>query len=234
MRVFPRLADVDGLERLAQMRETPTAQMTKLVAFEHPRAVPVPTGGRPITIDELEQLREDVMEGLAGFMVVPIVPRGQVSSFDMLLGQLLHSGMDVVAADAAHDEVWTFLSAVVFPDIVVARFPDLHEDRVLGRRRNTLRRAWEREDVLGDLQRNAAQQLREDELVGLFERTSLARNRALIRALAKRVLSEHEEKRSRSQFARDLYREAAYATGPVLLDVLSESELDTLVAGLAV
>lgn len=234
MRVFPRLADVDGLERLALMRAASPAELRDLVVFEHPRAVPVPTGGRPINVPELKTLRRVVMDGLSGFMVVPIIPRSQVSSFDMSLGEILHAHMDVVPADAAHDEIWTFLSTMVFPDVVAARFPDLHEDRVLGRRRNTLRRTWEREDVLGDLQREASRPLGEDELVGLFERTALARNRVLIRALAKRVLSEEDDQRPRSEFARALYREAAYVTGPVLLDVLSEKEVDGVVGSLEV
>lgn len=74
-----------------------------------------------------------------------------------------------------------------------------------------------------------ARPLGEDELVGLFERTALARNRRLAKALARRVLNYSGS--GRSDWARQLYVNTTYATGPRILDILSDGELDDLVAG---
>lgn len=116
------------------------------------------------------------------------------------------------------------MSAVVFPDVVWARFPELHQDRVLGKRhRNTLRRAWFRYDVIGDLQESASQPLGEDEMTGLFERTQVARNRELVRAAAHFILDS--DAANRSEYARSLMKKVTALTGPYLLDGLSTGEL---------
>ena len=86
--------------------------------------------------------------------------------------------------------------------------------------------------MLGDLHATATKPLGEDELVGLFERSALSRNRALARALAKRVLAY--EGGNRSAFARHLYMEARYSTGPLLMDAMAEEQLQAHVDGLNV
>ncbi|MBL0749257.1 hypothetical protein [Nocardioides baculatus] len=139
--------------------------------------------------------------------------------------------MNILPADAAHSGTWTFLTLVVFPDLAWARFPDLHESRVLGGPRNALRRTWMRQHVLGDLHSEPRNPLGEDELVGLFERSALARNRRLVRAVAREVLSS--ETSSRSDFARQLYKRITHLTGPLLLDSLTDHQLSALVTAAA-
>ena len=92
------------------------------------------------------------------------------------LGRTLHEHLRIIPADAAHDETWSFLTLVVFPDVAVIRFPDMHVNRLIGTPRNVLRRTWFRQEVLGDLLHSTGRPLGEDELVGLFERSALARN----------------------------------------------------------
>ena len=120
---------------------------------------------------------------------------------------------------------------MVFPDVVWVRFPDPSEDRILGGPRNVLRRTWNRYELLGDLDGLGAEALNEDELVQLTERTSLARNRRLVRALAQRVI-EHPGSR-RMEFTRELAKRATFVTGPLLLDVLTDEDLEDLVDAVA-
>jgi hypothetical protein len=87
-----------------------------------------------------------------------------------------------------------------------------------------------RQHVLGDLLHLTDRPLGEDELVGLFERTALARNRTLIRRLAAAVL-QYDGSTSRSDWARELYKRVTFHTGPRLLDALTEEELDALIRG---
>jgi hypothetical protein len=70
--------------------------------------------------------------------------------------------------------------------------------------------------------------LAEDELVGLLERTALARNRALVRRLALAVLT-YDGTMARSEWARKLYLRVTFTTGARLLDGLSDEEFDTII-----
>lgn len=228
---YPRLPDSEALVRAHQMRtmvKTDPRQLGSYAAAEHPATTPVPTGATIATRERIISVRSTVTSAVARWLTGAPVPRGEASAFDIILGRALHESLQILPADAAHQETWNFLSTVLLPDVVWARFPDLHENRVLGKPRNTLRRAWHRHDVIGDLQAAASRPLGEDELTGIFERTALASNRPLARALAEAVL--RSEAANRSQFARDLYRGVTELTGPLLLDVLSEDEITQLVA----
>lgn len=232
--IYPRLPFSAAEQRVAElselMRESGLSAVKQLVGIEHPRAAPVATGGRLVSTAHLLAVRDLTVKRLEPWLSKGEVGRSQASDFDAALGAVLHETLEIVPADAAHAETWNFLSLVVFPDVAVARFPALHRDRLLGTQRNALRRAWLRQEVLGDLMQMQDRGLGEDELVGLFERTALARNRHLLRRLAVAVL-EYDGNEGRSAWARDLYKRVTFATGPVLLDALSDSEIDDLIHG---
>lgn len=233
--VYPRLGDSHGLERLAEMRQVASDDpeaLEGLVHFAHPSAEPVPTGGSVASESRIREVREAVASALDGLWSPgSAIRQAERAQFDRALGQALHASMRIVPADAAHAGTWTFMAAVVFPDLTWSRFPELHEERVLGGPRNTLRRPWFRQEILGDLLSSSAQPLGEDELVGLLERSALARNRRLVRVLADAVVKH--EGRGRSEFARDLYKRVTHLTGPLLLDAVSTDELTGIVAALA-
>jgi len=155
-------------------------------------------------------------------------PGKEPREFDARMGHALHRHLRILPSDAGHVETWSFLSLVVFPDLVAYRFPDLHEDRLLGHRvRNTLRRVWQRSEVLGTLLVDHPQPLGEDECTGLFERTALVRNRRLATILAEEIMQRPQN--ARSTWARRVYLRVTYSTGPMLLDALNELELRALV-----
>lgn len=82
--------------------------------------------------------------------------------------------------------------------------------------------------MLGELTMTGNPLLGEDEYGGLFERSALARNPRIIVAAARRVLA-FEQDGSRSDYARALMTRITWNTGSRLLDILSDSELETLV-----
>ena len=180
--------------------------------------------------EHIENVRAAVLETIEPWRRLGKVPRPQAAAFDLALGRTLHEHLRIIPADAAHDETWSFLTLVVFPDVAVIRFPDMHVNRLIGTPRNVLRRTWFRQEVLGDLLHSTDRPLGEDELVGLFERSALARNRALIRRLAAAVLA-YDGPAARSEWARDLYKRVTFSTGPRLLDALSDAELDAIIYG---
>lgn len=238
LRAYPRLSDGATLARLREVQEqsarNPEA-LADLVEYDHPDAAPVATGAIIATRDEIRVLRGEVMRALDRWPSGTQVPPSQTGEFDRTLGRALHLYAAMLPADAAHSTTWNFLSAMVFPDLVWARFPNLHASRFLGnRQRNALRRVWRRQEVLGDLMlRSGPEALKEDELVGLLERSALARNRRLAREAAKYVI-DLGARPGRDHWTREFYKRLTHMTGPLLLDVLVDEELESLVADVAV
>lgn len=229
MFIYPRLSLAYADNLLAEIRDTYKHNGLKgvegFVRLDHPRASPVATGGRAAGPDKIASVRESVMTDLKSFLKDgDVIGRAKVASFDRALGKSLYENLAVLPGDAAHDEMWNFLTLAVFPDLAVMRFPEMHTDRMLGTHRNALRRTWFRYEVLGDLLDNVGRPLGEDELVGLFERTALARNRPLLRAVA-RIVAEYDGQGSRSDWARSLYTRVTYVTGPRLLDILDDDQI---------
>jgi hypothetical protein len=178
--------------------------------------------------EQIANVREAVLKTIGPWWQLGVVPRSHAAAFDLTLGRGLLEHLGIIPADAAHDETWSFLTLIAFPDVAVIRFPNMHVDRLIGTPRNVLRRTWYRQEVLGDLLNSTDHPLGEDELVGLFERSALARNRALIRRLAVAVLA-YNGPLARSEWARSLYKRVTFTTGPRLLDTLSDDELDALI-----
>jgi len=233
MLVYPRLPTSVARELLEPIRVASgdgIANVAKLASTDHPKAAPVATGGRKASSEDLHAVRTAVLAAVDRWIEVGAIPRAQQPAFDAQLGQSLHESLRILPADAAHPGTWNFLTLVLLPDVAVTRFNDLSDDRGLGtkRERNVLSRAWIRWETLGDLLLEGNPTLGEDELVGLLERTAVARNRVLAIELAKAVLS-YGGGMARSEFARKLYKLVRYRTGPLLLDLLSQEELSDLV-----
>jgi len=230
-RVYPRLPNADARLLAEELREASLSGLDavrEFVGASHPRAATVPTGGRPASESEILQVRQAVLADVGEWVDGRVLPRRVQPEFDARLGNALHMALEIIPADAAHEETWNFLTLVLLPDVALTRFPTLTEERALGGQRNVLRRAWSRWDILGELLMRGSPLLGEDELVGLLERTAVARNRSLVKALAERVLN-YQGARARSEYARDLYKRVRYRTGPLMLDLYSSADLDDLI-----
>jgi hypothetical protein len=204
------------------------AAVKSLVVFEHENAQPVATGGSVADSAKIGEVREAILNATSDWRERGRVDN-QASEFDLAVGRALHEALEIIPSDAAHSEFWSFITILVLPDIAVLRFPDMHPDRMLGgSRRNTFRRVWSRRDVLGDLTDRYKRPLGEDEMTGLFERSAMARNRPLIRALAS-IVMQSDEPGARSEWARTLYKKVCYITGPRSLDGFTEDELTDLI-----
>ncbi|WFE23301.1 hypothetical protein O7621_08395 [Solwaraspora sp. WMMD937] len=232
--IYPRLPLAAAKIRIVEIAEAMESggrdAVLKLADAAHPRSAPVATGGRVADPGTIADVRRAVLKDLEEGVLSGVVTRMNAAAFDVELGRTLHRNLAIVPADASHVDTWSFLTLVVFPDIAVARFPNLHMDRLVGTPRNVLRRTWLREEFLGDLLRSGERPLGEDELVGMFERSALARNQRVVQRLAVAVLS-YKGPTARSEWARELYKRVTYATGPRLLDALTDSDIDLLIHG---
>tara|TARA_R110000850_G_C9994583_1_gene467477 strand:+ start:11683 stop:12462 length:780 start_codon:yes stop_codon:yes gene_type:complete len=111
------------------------------------------------------------------------------SQFDCQASAMLADAQYIQSGEAQRDDVWAFMSVVVAPDVVHWRFPDPDRSRFQGGVRNAFQRLWVRGTALDrgkqDPERWALlESLKEDELVQIFERASLAGHPDLARAIA--------------------------------------------------
>lgn len=96
---------------------------------------------------------------------------------------------ELSTGEALRDDIWSFIATVTAPDIVSWRFPDRATHRFAGGVRNAFQRLWIRGTTLdrGEDHENRwglIRALSEDALVQIFERASIAGNRAMAMALA--------------------------------------------------
>lgn len=208
------------------------------VAPDLPIAAANPTGGRVAPPALLQEWRDEIVSRVPA--AVDATPAGR-ARLGAETGRALAETVSPIPADAAHDGVWSFLTLALLPDVVALRWGlpeegELPADRWLGRQalgggrdRNHLKVSWRRWRVLGPLMLQEPI-LGEDELVGLFERSSVARNPTLVKVCAQEVLAHSGT--SRMEFARSLMKHVSAATGVRLLDTFDEGQLQQLVGTL--
>ncbi|SFT67075.1 hypothetical protein SAMN05660657_02308 [Geodermatophilus amargosae] len=189
--LYPRLLG-DAARGLHQKYlQLSVAELSGRHELRHPSAVFAATGGRRVTLDELDRLRGDVLEVAmrAGF---PGEGRRQERvTFDLEIAQLLHERCGLVAGEAAVRPIWAFLALVLLPDVSYWRYPRPPGDRVLGTdiTRHVWGRLWWRAHLLA-----VPQQYRRYRLLDTFgeaafdqifaRRKSIGGSRTLVRMLA--------------------------------------------------
>lgn len=141
---------------------------------------------------------------------------------------------DLVIAEAGRSDVWAFLTVVACPDLVIWRYsvvagdvlPPGVEARFLGGRRNLLKRFWQRGRALAAVgaQWSVLNQLREDDLVQVFERPSLS----AVPRLAGRLLTQLATS-AEDVSARDILKRLNRELAVTAMYCLPESALDALV-----
>lgn len=156
------------------------------------------------------------------------------AEWDRTVGWALHRATSTPATrmspmEAASTDVWSWLTLVLMPDIALQRFSDGSSSRMYGGPRNVFRKVWWRVEVLGELaDPMLSKTLGEDELVGIFERTSLCKNRAVARAIFRRIVAF--DGRGRSEYSRALSRTILRDLAHVSTALLDEASADELVA----
>jgi hypothetical protein len=153
---------------------------------------------------------------------------------DRAWAPILFDLMDIPAADAAGEGVWSFLALVVVPDLSKWRFPNGGPERFLGVEQHVFARLWTRRRVLGgDLFCGAGHDpLDEDELVALFRRRDLIANPAVARSITRTLLRGSPGGPERPSRLKRLLVDLLRQTPALCLDVLDDDELDAVVAEL--
>lgn len=231
--MYPRLPRELGRALMADHLLLEPVNLRSLGAVTHPAAAPAPTGGIPADAGHIGKVQQAVraMAEAAGFPTP--LRRGREQDFDRPCGTELFQLMDIVPADAAAEDVWTFLSLVALPEIGPWRFPERAEERMLGRPRNVLRRLWWRAWSLGpDLgfAPDGCTPLGEDEFVGIMERPSIGGNPRMAAGVRDAIwrIESKGIPGARSEVARELTRRFRAFLSHICVEALSDEELGAL------
>ncbi|MBO9706698.1 MAG: hypothetical protein J7521_00670 [Caulobacter sp.] len=148
------------------------------------------TGGRRVSDEELSQLRSRIVELATGYGF-PERQLRNLSPFDIELTKALFDEDLVAGPEAMNDEVWSFIAAVLVPDVVSWRFGATTE-RYRGGVRNALQRLWLRGASFrkgsGEDRWEIVESLSEDANLQILERPSLAGSPAVARAIGEEWL----------------------------------------------
>lgn len=238
--LVPRLSTPAAGQALRELESELSAGSAPadLVRIDDPLAYANETGGQAASIEDVHRWRADVMARLQNQSTATAQ---DVARFSAHVGRSISEVIDPLPSDAGHNGVWAYLALRVFPDVLARRWPSsddgkLSKDRwvgpQLGRDRNYLKVCWRNWRTFGDLLLQGHQLLGEDELVQFVERSTLARNPRLLRAAAKVVLGEGAPK-NRMDFTRELTKRISWRSGSILLDLLTDQELEDMVKDLA-
>lgn len=229
MIVLPRIAKHSATELLKVHLSEGLAEIASRMPDLTPTVTYTPVGGQRIETRQLEQLRDDILRlarehGMPNRISEPSIFEGRAA-------RLLREALPMSANEAAHEEVWSYLTCCWLLDVAVWRFGvDADERRFIGNvNRNTFRRLWWRAEILGaeiDLTK-----LGEDELVNIMERPTIASDRRLARTVALEFLSRVDEGAadSRMQLMREAMKRLLRLTPLVAFQALTDDQMRAVV-----
>ncbi|GAB2920970.1 hypothetical protein GCM10027280_04960 [Micromonospora polyrhachis] len=231
LQVYPRLPAHVAEQRLAAHTGQAVEDLRRLSATTDLRASWYPTAPYRVAENDLRTLQETVraISAEAGWPAPPTKTKG--TAFDRKLAPALYRQMAIVPADAASEDVWSFLSLVLLPDIAFWRWPNEQRrpgyERIIGRPRNVFRRLWTRIHSLGE---DLGAQLYEDEAVAILERPTLGAHPRVARAIAQGHLGmAGESGTARTEILRITARRLRRLAVVVSLETLDDAQLADLV-----
>lgn len=182
-----------------------------------------------MTAESLLDVRRRLLESAKGFGF-PDPRGGEPMKFDPEAAAILFQHLPICPGEASRDEVWSFMSSCLLPDLTTWRFPDQNDRRFLGGVRNAFQRLWWRAAMLREDDAPdpwALVRLPEDALVGLMERPGISSNRTVARAIATAIakLAESLPSALREDGWRAAYKRIRQRIPLVNLDALPQTEL---------
>lgn len=225
---FPRLPLNQSLIEIKSMISAPIAELSNKASASHEMQYFYDMT-KQIDTTELLALRDSIVS-LANEFGFPHneVNKNVSAKFDRAAAGILYDNLNLLLAEAASSDVWSFLTLVLLPDVAKWRFPNKkgYEDyeRWLGTDRNVFRKLWWREGTLG---RELSSQLGEDETVAIMERPRLGGNPDLARAMASSFLemSKRYPHVSRQEIMRKGALNVRRLVPLISFEMLSSSEL---------
>lgn len=230
---YPRLPTAAAVQLLSVLTATNADELQYPTDFNNIHTYWYATGARRSEQD-LRKLADAVRACAvdSGFPRPLGARSARATSFDRQLSRVLLKEMELVPADAAVEDVWSFVSLILLPDIAFWRFPNTDSrvdyERLLGRPRNVFRRLWWRAYTLGP---DASAALFEDEAVAIMERPTLAGDRRLARAVIENHLemAQSDATIPRTELLRQVAKRVRRLSAVLTIPALGDTELLSLV-----
>lgn len=216
--VYPRLPKIVAQKVAEEICNRSVEILYQDSTLTHSSAIYAPTGNR-VQRDKLKYIQEMVRSCAEeyGYPNPQETDTEKARGFDATCSILLHKNLDLSPTEAAHIEMWAFMTCVMLPDVVRWRYyGDLTAiERFIGSnrglRRNTFGRLWWRAFLLYQPELEdpyeLVPQLNEDDYSALMERASIASDPALVTAASRVFLKFTHQHPDISR--RDIVREGA-------------------------
>jgi hypothetical protein len=241
MYLYPRLPIGVASSLARKWQEQDAAYLREQSQLDHESVIWTAVGGTRVQEEQLNQLRKllRVASVKLGWPE-PLNNNEKRNQFDRILSVLLYTKMEITPGEASREDVWSFITCVMLPDLVRWRFPGRSNQtdisRFIGGVRNTLQRLWWRTYVLhiddSDNPFALVRQLKEDELVQIMERPAISGNRCLSQNLADSFISKVGKGMEGPRMAtmREATKRLTRVSSIVALDTLESPELDKVIS----
>ncbi|WBU38031.1 hypothetical protein [Homoserinibacter sp. YIM 151385] len=191
-----------------------------------------PAEGNPVSGARLRELRNHVLESIASLRSG--TRADELRELDASAGRALNSWFEVEGrGQAAHPDIWPYLTIMVLPDVAVRRFPPdrdglLARARFAAGRRNVFHRLYLRSWVLGPLLDEPDLPIFEDDLVGLIDR-NLSADHQLARLVSEQIFAVGR-RANRRDVVREGFKALQFELRVTDLGALSDADLRALLA----
>ncbi|MGV9710013.1 DUF6339 family protein [Gordonia sp. NPDC003424] len=150
-RLYPRLLHKVAAARFAEFASLELPELTRRAGTSDEGQIFTATGGSRISAGELGIHREQILD-IASSVGFPdsSVSRAGGAEFDTRVARYLHENCNMVPAEAASADVWSFWAVVLLPDVAYWRFPEPGPDRIIpgDLTRHTFGRLWWRAQLI--------------------------------------------------------------------------------------
>lgn len=223
---FPRLAPNRAIEARRELLRSNAEHIAfnegaLEEALQDARAFP-PTGGARITLTELLDLRQHLLQASARADDTEVAE--PYAAFDLEIGREFDRAGRDARGDFGDPRVWDFLTLVLGPDLTARRLGPVidsqKEDLAVtkritgGDRRHIFQKLWKRWHVFGrDIVESG--RLTEDDYVATLERRITLERRQLARCVAEAVIESGYTGGARRMYARTFMRNLQQVSGLV-------------------
>jgi len=231
--LYPRLPRPAAEARWESIRELSLDELAAAAQTTDDAVVYAATGGSRAHASHMGEIRARVLEVANRYGHPTSASRLTAGRFDAEAAECLFRTMKIAPGEACRDEVWSFVTLVLLPDIARWRFPESGLERFIGgaAHRNTFQRLWWRAYVLRDADAadefHLLKRLSEDALVGMMERPGISSNITLARMIAREGVSVVDAAPSsvHEDIWRDAYKRIRQRIPVVNLDGLDDQSM---------
>jgi hypothetical protein len=234
---FPRMSPEEAADAVLEVSGKSAEYLVALSSTSVESARFYETAPARVSASDLATVQEAVRSLARAHGYPKQQVRGGSLAFDQELTIVLNECLNILPADAADEDVWSFFTLRVCPDVALWRFPnaensqgDIREryERLIGKPRNVFRRAWWRGYVLG---KETSSRLLEDESVGIMERPSIGGNRRLAQTVARTQLRMVDAGgiKSRQELLREAIKRLRRQMGQLSIHAIDDDGVERIV-----